>query len=79
MLLLWVLIPYSFPIQLICVLLKWLYSHQVAGCVACIGEQRTAYEVFVGKLEGKRPLGRPGDSTGILEGCLTVHLPHEIK
>jgi hypothetical protein len=30
-----------------------------AGHVARIGEKRTVYRVFVGKLEGKRPLGRP--------------------
>jgi hypothetical protein len=27
--------------------------------VARMGEKRTAYSVLVGKLEGKRPLGRP--------------------
>jgi len=27
--------------------------------VARIGEERGAYRVLVGKLEGKRPLGRP--------------------
>ena len=30
-----------------------------AGNVACMGEERGAYRVLVGKLEGKRPLGRP--------------------
>ena len=30
-----------------------------AGHVACMGEQRGAYRVLVGKREGKRPLGRP--------------------
>jgi hypothetical protein len=30
-----------------------------AGLVACIGEMRNAYNIFVGKLERKRPLGRP--------------------
>ena len=30
-----------------------------AGHVACMGEERGAYRVLVGKLEGKRPLGRP--------------------
>jgi hypothetical protein len=30
-----------------------------AGHVARIGEKRTAYRLFVGKPEGKRPLGRP--------------------
>ena len=27
--------------------------------VACMGEERGAYRVLVGKPEGKRPLGRP--------------------
>jgi hypothetical protein len=30
-----------------------------AGHVACMGEERGAYRVLVGKLEGKRPLVRP--------------------
>jgi len=30
-----------------------------AGHVACIEEGRGVYRVFVGKPEGKRPLGRP--------------------
>jgi len=30
-----------------------------AGHVACIGERKVVYRVLVGKLEGKRPLGRP--------------------
>jgi hypothetical protein len=30
-----------------------------AGHVARMGEKRSAYEILVGKLEGKRPLGRP--------------------
>ena len=30
-----------------------------AGHVARIGEEREVYRVLVGKLEGKRPLGRP--------------------
>ena len=29
-----------------------------AGHVACMGEARGVYRVLVGKLEGKRPLGR---------------------
>ncbi|KAJ4435721.1 hypothetical protein ANN_18337 [Periplaneta americana] len=33
--------------------LRWV------GHVACMGESRTAYSVLVGRLEGKRPLGRP--------------------
>jgi len=28
--------------------------------VACMGELTDAYNIFVGKPEGKRPLGRPG-------------------
>jgi len=30
-----------------------------AGHVARMGEEREEYRVLVGKLEGKRPLGRP--------------------
>jgi hypothetical protein len=30
-----------------------------AGYVALMGEKRNAYRLLVGKLEGKRPLGRP--------------------
>jgi len=30
-----------------------------AGHVACMGERICVYRVLVGKLEGKRPLGRP--------------------
>ena len=30
-----------------------------AGHVAHMGEERGAYRVLVGKLEGRRPLGRP--------------------
>jgi len=30
-----------------------------AGHVTCMGEERGVYGVFVGKLEGRRPLGRP--------------------
>jgi len=30
-----------------------------AGHVARMGEERGAYRVFVGRAEGKRPLGRP--------------------
>jgi len=33
--------------------MKW------AGHVARMGEERAVYRVFVGKLEGRRPLGRP--------------------
>ena len=28
-------------------------------CVARMGDERGAYRVFVGRTEGKRPLGRP--------------------
>jgi hypothetical protein len=31
-----------------------------AGYVVCMGEGRGVYRVFVGRPEGKRPLGRPG-------------------
>jgi hypothetical protein len=30
-----------------------------AGYVARMGEKRNAYRILAGKLEGKRPLGRP--------------------
>jgi hypothetical protein len=30
-----------------------------AGHVACMVKERKVYKVLVGKLEGKRPLGRP--------------------
>jgi hypothetical protein len=30
-----------------------------AGNVACMGEKRNVYRIFVGKPDGKRPLGRP--------------------
>jgi transcription termination factor 2 len=30
-----------------------------AGQVACMGEKRNSYRIFVGETEGKRPLGRP--------------------
>ena len=30
-----------------------------AGHVACMGEERGVYRVFVGKPEGRRPMGRP--------------------
>jgi hypothetical protein len=32
---------------------KWV------GNVACMGEKKNAYRIFVGKPEGRRPLGRP--------------------
>jgi len=31
----------------------------LAGHVARMGEKRNAYRIFLGKPEGKRPLGRP--------------------
>jgi hypothetical protein len=34
-------------------LMRW------AGHVACMGDGRGIYRVLVGRLEGKRPLGRP--------------------
>jgi hypothetical protein len=30
-----------------------------AGHLACMGAMKNAYNIFVGKPEGKRPLGRP--------------------
>jgi len=30
-----------------------------AGHVACMGEERGVYKILLGKLEGRRPLGRP--------------------
>jgi len=41
--------------------LVW-YGYKImrwAGHVACMGEERGLFRVLVGKLEGKRPLGRP--------------------
>jgi hypothetical protein len=32
---------------------------RLAGHVARMGEKRNVYRLFVGKPEGKRPLGRP--------------------
>jgi hypothetical protein len=32
---------------------------RLAGHLARMGEKRNAYRLFVGKVEGKRPLGRP--------------------
>ena len=37
----------------LCILYQW------AGHVARMGEEREVYRVLVGKLEGRRPLGRP--------------------
>ena len=44
-----------FPCKFIKVLCNWLW----AGHMAHMVEERGAYRVLVGKLEGKRPLGRP--------------------
>ena len=35
------------------------YSNEMVGHVARMRESRGIYRVLVGKLEGKRPLGRP--------------------
>jgi hypothetical protein len=40
-------------VRVINVRMRW------AGQVACMGERRAVYRVFVGKHEGKKPLGRP--------------------
>ena len=41
-----------------------------AGHVARMGEERGVYRVFVGKPEGKRPLGRPNIRMDLQEvGC----------
>jgi hypothetical protein len=32
---------------------------RLAGHVACTGEKRSEYNIFVGKSEGKRPVGTP--------------------
>ena len=37
----------------------WVYGLDWAGHVARMGEERGVYRDLVGKLEGKRPLGRP--------------------
>ena len=36
-----------------------VYFVFVSVAVACMGEERGVYRVLVGKLEGRRPLGRP--------------------
>jgi hypothetical protein len=42
---------------------KCCYGNKIrsmeCGHVACMGRVRIAYDIFVGKPEGKRPLGRP--------------------
>jgi hypothetical protein len=40
-------------------MVKWRRRVRLAGRVARMGENRTAYRILVGKQEGKRPLGRP--------------------
>ena len=40
------------------VLTEVLFLDRVYG-VVCMGEERWVYGVLVGKLEGKRPMGRP--------------------
>jgi hypothetical protein len=40
-------------------LAEQIKENKVGGHVACMGEERKMYRVLVGKLEGKRPVGRP--------------------
>jgi hypothetical protein len=48
--------------------IKW------TGHAACMGEMRNAYNILVGKSEGKRPLGRLGiDGKIILEWILGIY------
>ena len=42
-----------------------------AGHVARMGEERGLYRVFVGKPEGKRPLGRPSVDGWIILGRIS--------
>jgi hypothetical protein len=40
----------------------WMIKSKImrqAGHVACMGERRGAYQVLMGKPEGRNPLGRP--------------------
>jgi len=48
--------PYSSPN-----IVRVIKSRRIrwAGHVACMGEGRGVYRVLVGKLEGRKPLGRP--------------------
>ena len=39
--------------------------------VACMGEERGVYRVLVGKLEGRRPLGRPRRRWWIILGWIS--------
>jgi hypothetical protein len=39
--------------------LTLIENNEMGGHVARIGEGRGVYRILVGKLEGKRPLGRP--------------------
>jgi hypothetical protein len=50
---------YALYSLLIIILLMKSRRLRWAGHVACMGERRGAYRVLVGKLEGRRPLGRP--------------------
>jgi hypothetical protein len=48
-------------VSLSCFLIRIIKSRRMrcVGHVAQMGEKRNAYRLFVGKPEGKRPLGRP--------------------
>jgi len=39
---------------------------RLAGHVACMGERRDVYRVWVGKTEGKKPLGRTRHKWGVI-------------
>ena len=59
----WLLRSCWFPIQphiyvIYVRVIKWRRMRW-AGHVVCMGEERGLYRVLVGKLEGRRPLGRP--------------------
>ena len=47
-------------------------NNEMGGARSTYGERRGAYRVFVGKPEGKRPLGDPGEDGRLL---LTHSLP----
>jgi hypothetical protein len=55
-------------------IIKMMKSRRMrwAKHMARIGENRNAYEIFVGKPEGKRPLGRPRCGWIILKWILEV-------